>query len=204
MPLQQYLDRLRFLKGAYLMGRRYFDHHVGRDSAALTYYLLFALFPLLIFLSNLVGIMSVDISGFLHEIRAFIPQEALDIIEQYLIYVGRDSSPRLLWFSLVFSVYFPYRAAGSLMVSVRRAYGEHKPTQFVRHQLKLLLYTLSLILMIVLSIGLSVVGGRVRNFCSSSSSRTKDVTTRTAFRFSCTTRFRSSVAFCSAVKNGPT
>ena len=166
MPLQQYLDRHRFLKGAYLMGRRYFDHHVGRDSAALTYYLLFALFPLLIFLSNLVGIMSVDISGFLHEIRAFIPQEALDIIEQYLIYVGRDSSPRLLWFSLVFSVYFPYRAAGSLMVSVRRAYGEHKPTQFVRHQLKLLLYTLSLILMIVLSIGLSVVGGRVLNFCS--------------------------------------
>ena len=64
MPLQQYLDRHRFLKGAYLMGRRYFDHHVGRDSAALTYYLLFALFPLLIFLSNLVGIMSVDISGF--------------------------------------------------------------------------------------------------------------------------------------------
>lgn len=102
----------------------------------------------------------------MHEIRAFIPQEALDIIEQYLIYVGRDSSPRLLWFSLVFSVYFPYRAAGSLMVSVRRAYGEHKPTQFVRHQLKLLLYTLSLILMIVLSIGLSVVGGRVLNFCS--------------------------------------
>ena len=88
MPLQQYLDRHRFLKGAYLMGRRYFDHHVGRDSAALTYYLLFALFPLLIFLSNLVGIMSVDISGFLHEIRAFIPQEALDIIEQYLIYVA--------------------------------------------------------------------------------------------------------------------
>ena len=80
--MQQYLDRHRFLKGIYLMVRRYFDHHVGRDSAALTYYLLFALFPLLIFLSNLVGIMSVDISGFLYEIRAFIPQEALEIIEQ--------------------------------------------------------------------------------------------------------------------------
>ena len=97
--MQQYLDRHRFLKGIYLMVRRYFDHHVGRDSAALTYYLLFALFPLLIFLSNLVGIMSVDISGFLYEIRAFIPQEALEIIEQYFTYVSRDSSPRLLWFS---------------------------------------------------------------------------------------------------------
>ena len=102
--MQQYLDRHRFLKGIYLMVRRYFDHHVGRDSAALTYYLLFALFPLLIFLSNLVGIMSVDISGFLYEIRAFIPQEALDIIEQCFTYVSRDSSPRLLWFSLIFSI----------------------------------------------------------------------------------------------------
>lgn len=104
--MQQYLDRHRFLKGIYLMVRRYFDHHVGRDSAALTYYLLFALFPLLIFLSNLVGIMSVDISGFLYEIRAFIPQEALDIIEQYFTYVSRDSSPRLLWFSLIFPFTF--------------------------------------------------------------------------------------------------
>ena len=165
--MQQYLDRHRFLKGIYLMVRRYFDHHVGRDSAALTYYLLFALFPLLIFLSNLVGIMSVDISGFLYEIRAFIPQEALDIIEQYFTYVSRDSSPRLLWFSLIFSIYFPYRAASSLLGSVRRAYGEHRPTQFLRYQLKLLLYTLSLILMVVLSIGLSVVGGRVLNYVSS-------------------------------------
>ena len=45
---------------------------------------------------------------------------------------------------------------------------------------------------------------RTRNFSFSSSSRTKDFTTRTAFRFSCTTRFMSSVALCSAVKNGPT
>ena len=42
------------------------------------------------------------------------------------------------------------------------------------------------------------------NFSCSRSSRTKDFTTRMALRFSCTTRFRSSVDFCRAVKNGPT
>ena len=165
--MQQYLERHRFLKGAYLMVRRYFDHHVGRDSAALTYYLLFALFPLMIFLSNLVGMMSFDISQFLKGLHTIMPQEALDIIEQYLTYVSRDSSRQLLWFSLVFSIYFPYRAASALMGSVRRAYGEKAPTNFLRYQIKLLLYTLSLILMIVLSIGLSVVGGRVLNYVSS-------------------------------------
>lgn len=164
--MQQYLERHRFLKGAYLMVRRYFDHHVGRDSAALTYYILFALFPLMIFLSNLVGMMSFDISQFLKGLHTIMPQEALDIIEQYLTYVSRDSSRQLLWFSLVFSIYFPYRAAGALMGSVRRAYGEKAPTNFLRYQIKLLLYTLSLILIIIISIALSVVGERVLNFIS--------------------------------------
>ena len=164
--MQQYLERHRFLKGAYLMVRRYFDHHVGRDSAALTYYLLFALFPLMIFLSNLVGMMSFDISQFLKGLHTIMPQEALDIIEQYLTYVSRDSSRQLLWFSLVFSIYFPYRAASALMGSVRRAYGEKAPTNFLRYQIKLLLYTLSLILIIIISIALTVVGERVLSLVS--------------------------------------
>ena len=152
------------MNGLYQLLRRYFDHSVARDSAALTYYLLFALFPLLIFLSNLVGMMSLDISQFLASLHAIMPQEALDIIEQYLIYVSRDSSRQLLWFSLVFSIYFPYRAASALMGSVRKAYGVEAPPHFLRYQLKLLLYTLCLIVIIILSIALTVVGGRVLNF----------------------------------------
>lgn len=164
--MEQHFAKHHFLGGLYQLARRYFDHHVARDSAALTYYLLFALFPLLIFLSNLVGMMSLDISQFLAGLHTFMPQEALDIIEQYLVYVSRDSSRQLLWFSLIFSIYFPYRAAGALMGSVRKAYGVEAPTHFLRYQLKLLLYTLCLILIIILSIALSVVGGRVLNFVS--------------------------------------
>ena len=58
----------RFFRGTALFVRRYFDHRVARDSAALTYYLLFAMFPLLIFLSNLVGFFAVDIEGFLRQL----------------------------------------------------------------------------------------------------------------------------------------
>ena len=36
---------------------RYYTHDVARDSAALTYYLLFAIFPLLIFISTLLGLL---------------------------------------------------------------------------------------------------------------------------------------------------
>lgn len=164
--MEKHFARSRFTRGAYQLVKRYFDHRVARDSAALTYYLLFAIFPLLIFLSNLVGILQVDVVGFLYDIRAFIPQDAIDIIEQYMLYVSRDSSRQLLWFSLVFSIYFPYRAANALMGSVRKAYGIPKPTRFLRNQLKLLLYTLCLIFIIVLSIAFSVFSRRVLNFIS--------------------------------------
>ena len=67
----------RFFRGTALFVRRYFDHRVARDSAALTYYLLFAMFPLLIFLSNLVGFFAVDIEGFLRQLGTLIPAEGL-------------------------------------------------------------------------------------------------------------------------------
>ena len=164
--MSQYLEKRRFLKGCSLLLRRYFDHNVARDSAALTYYLLFALFPLLIFLSNLVGIMQFDVEEFLQQISAIIPADVVRLVRQYLTHVSRGSSRTLLGFSLVFSVYFPYRAANALMVSVRKAYGMGKPTHFLRYQCKLLLYTLCLILSIFLSVAASVFGNRFLSFLS--------------------------------------
>ena len=126
----------RFFRGTALFVRRYFDHRVARDSAALTYYLLFAMFPLLIFLSNLVGFFAVDIEGFLCQLGTIIPAEVLDLLIQYLRYVSRVSSRTLMTFSLIFSIWFPMRAANALLLSVRKAYGMGRPTQFLRHQAK--------------------------------------------------------------------
>ena len=164
--MERYLDRHRFAKGCSLLLRRYFGHHVGRDSAALTYYLLFALFPLLIFLSNLVGTMQLDIDRVLTQLNTIMPADVVALIRQYLSYVSAASSRTLMIFSLVFSVYFPYRAANALMVSVRKAYGMGKPTHFLRYQCKLLLYTVCFIFVLVLSVAAAVLGERFLAFVS--------------------------------------
>lgn len=163
------LDRVlhnRLFRGAAMLVHRYFDHRVARDSAALTYYLLFALFPLLIFLSNLVGIFAVDIEGFLRSLSAFIPAEVLELLIQYLRYVSRVSSRALMTFSLIFSIWFPMRAANALLLSVRKAYGMGRPTHFIQHQAKVFLYTICLILTILLSLVLVTVGHSVLDFCA--------------------------------------
>ncbi len=164
--MSDYLERHRAAKGAALLVRRYFDHRVARDSAALTYYLLFAIFPLLIFLNNLVGLLAFDAEELLLTLASVVPREVLDLTGQYLDYVSRVSSRTLLWFSLVFTIYFPYRAVNALFLSVRKAYGAGAPAQFLRWQLRALLYTALMIATLVFSLVVAVLGRRALDFVS--------------------------------------
>ena len=164
--MSDFLARHRLVNGAVLLLRRWFDHHVARDSAALTYYLLFAIFPLLIFLNNLVGLLSYDLDALLAMLARVIPRDVVDLLGQYLVYVSRVSSRTLLWFSAVFTIYFPFRAANALFLSVRKAYGAGMPTGFVRYQLRVLLFTLLLIVAIFFSVFASTIGNRVLDFVS--------------------------------------
>ena len=156
----------RFFRGTALFVRRYFDHRVARDSAALTYYLLFAIFPLLIFVSTLLGVLRLDIESTSAFLLEFIPADVVDVVRSYLAYVSENASRQLMWFSLVFSIWFPMRAANALLLSVRKAYGMGRPTQFLRHQAKVFLYTICLILTILLSLMLVTVGRSVLNLCA--------------------------------------
>lgn len=146
--------------------RRYYDHDVGRDSAALTYYLLFAIFPLLIFVSTLLGALDLDIDNTLAVLGELIPVDALGIVRTYLEYVAGNSSRQLMWFSLVFSVWFPMRATGCLMHSLRKAFGQSRPETMIRGQIRTLLFTILLIVTIAASMVLTVVGRRALEFVS--------------------------------------
>ena len=121
------------------MVRRYYTHDVARDSAALTYYLLFAIFPLLIFISTLLGLLELDGAYIASVLEPLLPADVLNVLQSYLDYVSANQSRQLLWFSLVFSIWFPMRAAGCLMHSVRKAFGCGAPESMWRSQLRILL-----------------------------------------------------------------
>ena len=148
------------------MLRRYYVHDVARDSAALTYYLLFALFPLLIFVSALLGILELDIDSITAVLTPLLPVDVVDIIRTYLEYVAANQSRQLLWFSLVFSIWFPMRSTGCLMHSLRKAFGRSAPENILLGQLRTLLFTIWMIFVIGLTLALVVVGRRALYFLS--------------------------------------
>ena len=144
-----------------LLTRRYLRHRVGIQSAALAFYLLFTVFPVLVFVSALPGLLAVDTAAILRELDAVLPREVLALAEMYLAHVGQRPGLRLLLFGLMLSVWFPMRAANVLMRAARRAYGLGPPRRPVVHTVKTLLYTLLLMLAIGLTLMVLAVSGRL-------------------------------------------
>lgn len=142
----------------------YLLHGVGQEAAALAYYLLFTIFPLAIFLSSLLGLLELDISHIVLDLRSILPNSVVDLVESYLGYVSGTSSRAMLWFGLVFTIYFPMRAADCLMNAVRRAYQLPRPKNRFFYMAKVLLYTVFLLVTIALTLALATVGRAVLEF----------------------------------------
>lgn len=143
------------------LARRYTLHDVGHQSAALAYYLLFTLFPLMIFFSALLGALQLNVSDVLSVLSTVLPDAVVDLCEAYLIHISATTSPAVVWFALVFSIYFPVRAANCLMRGVRRAYGLKRPDSPLRHYGKVVLFTGFLMLVIVAALVLMTFGQRL-------------------------------------------
>ena len=143
------------------MTQRYLRHGVGLQSAALAFYLLFMLFPFLIFISALLGSLQLDTASLLPALEEVLPREAVGLLGVYLRHVSEHPSPRLMVFGLVFSLYFPMRAASALMRAVRTACHLGPPRSAVAHYAKALLYTVLLIATITLTLAAMTAGERL-------------------------------------------
>ena len=154
------LPKNRFLRFCVLMAHRCGRHNVAMQSAALAFYLLFMIFPFLIFISALLGLLDLNITGMMSVLSDFLPEEVVDLLRMYFTYVTDNPSPQLMVFGLVFSIYFPMRATNSLMAAVRTAYHLGPPKGFITQWIKVLLYTVTLIVTIALTLSLMTFGER--------------------------------------------
>ena len=154
----------RLLRGGYLMLRRYLGHGVSGQSAALAFYMLFTMFPLLIFFSALLGLLHLEQRELLEDLGRLLPEEVVDFVVAYLSYAARNSSVRLLLFSLFFSLYFPMRATNTLMRAVRTAYHLGPPQRPVRHIIRTLVYTMMLLSTVVVTLVLMTAGRRLLDY----------------------------------------
>lgn len=122
-------------------------HRVGRHSAEVTYYLLFTLFPFVVFLYSAVSVFDVQVLEVIDRLLPTLPEDVYKLISEYLSHVGRQNSRFVLYVGSVLAVYMLYRAVSSLNFAVRRATDSRPVAGRVR-----LLLSLGISLVVMISV----------------------------------------------------
>ena len=74
---------------------------VGRSAAALSYFLILTLFPLLLCLNYIIGFFHISLEQLLVLLQQFIPAGVVNVIRDYLLYVSSVQSPALLLAAII-------------------------------------------------------------------------------------------------------
>ena len=139
----------------------YFDNKVGRNAAAMTYYLLFAMFPFFIFVTSLLGLLHLPALTLDGQITRFLPEDVVVFLNLAIEHITKSSNNALLTFGLVFSVWFPLRAVSNLMEAINDIYGEEKSGS---HSIRTAILTALTIVLTPAMLLLLLLGERVLGF----------------------------------------
>jgi membrane protein len=145
-------------------------HRWSRDrladqSAQLSYYFLFAVFPLLLFLTSLLGFFVVP-GSVLHRavseyFGAILPQSASSFIESTLQDIAKGSSPGKLSLGLLVALWSASSGMGAIIHGLDRAYGVSDERPWWREKILSVVLTVVVTFLVVVALLLVITGGDV-------------------------------------------
>lgn len=162
--LKPYHGNRQWLRFVFLFCNRYLSDDLGKSAAALTYYSIFTVFPLLIFITMLLGFLKLPPISLTSELGGFLPVDVISIINAGIVHVTKMRSSTLLVFGLFFSLYFPMRAVKCLMDSIHLIYGRKKRRSIQHQFVLLLLFTLFLVVTFLVTMGILIMGENLLHF----------------------------------------
>lgn len=124
----------------------------------LTYKLLLALFPFIIFLMTLVGFFNIDYSYFIKEIGGALPDAVYDMLNVFIAEVVDVKRAGVLSVSLFISIYSSSSGFLAVMRGINKAYGQKEARNFIVARIVSILLVLILATGIILSITSLVFG----------------------------------------------
>ena len=137
----------------------YFSRRVPQAAACLAYFMLLTVFPMLICVSYILGLVNIDVAGLLSQLQNILPSAALDVLGGYLGYISMRQSPGLFLAGLAgcwFSAAAAFRTITRVMIDMYDAISQ----SMVRGLLVSILLPFALLLTVDLSVMVVVTGQR--------------------------------------------
>ena len=143
--------------------RGFVGKEVGRRSAGLTYYLVFAIFPFILSIIALLGVLHLPMISLEGDAAAFLPKDVITLLNITLVHMTAYSNGAILTFGLAFALWFPFRAVKNMTEEVADIYGDEKISGKKRLLKVFFLYLIILIFIPVMFI-LLIVGEGLLDF----------------------------------------
>ena len=129
--------------------RAIYKHNCLGKAAELAFYFLLALFPLLIFLLNLISFMPGVQATILFWLSRLMPPDATRIVETWVQNVFANRSGGLISFGLIFSLWAASNGVGALIAALNSAYEVEEGRPFWKAHLVALGLTIALCLLVI-------------------------------------------------------
>ena len=125
----------------------------------MTYRLLLAFFPFLIFLMTVVGFINIDSGLFLHEIAAALPDEVYSLVETFVSEVIEKRNTGLLSTSLLLSVFTASNAFDTIIRGINKVHRVKDGRSFLRRRVISVFHVLVFTVFIILALSALILGG---------------------------------------------
>ncbi len=143
------------------IARRCSDDDVSGNAAKLGFYFLLALFPLLIFLTGMIGFLPGVQDSLLDSLGRVVPPEAMRLVRDTLADVVSHRNSGVLSLGLIASLWSASSGVESLIEALNRAYGLSEKAPFWKRRLKAIALTLAAALLVTCGSLLIMTGHRV-------------------------------------------
>jgi len=142
------------------------EDNVFGGAAELAYYFLLALFPMLIFLTSLVGFLPGLQESILNAIAKVAPADAMRLVEETLADVISNRSGGLLSFGVLGTLWAASSGVTSLMGTLNVAYEAQEKRSFWKVRLVAIAMTVSLALLVIGGAALIMFGHKLSDWLS--------------------------------------
>jgi len=140
------------------------DHMFGR-AAELSYYFLLALFPLLIFLTSVIGIVLGSGTGTRHALFGYLarimPPSAFQLLDATMLEVTQSSGGGKLSFGLLAALWAASNGMSAITDSLNAAYDLEESRPWWKQRLVAITLTIALSVLIIGALVLVVAGGNI-------------------------------------------
>ncbi len=143
---------------------------IGKDdifgrAAQLSYYFLLALFPLLLFLTSVIGLIMGSGTGLRHSLFNYLgkvlPPSASELVSTTMFEVSAASSGGKIWFGILAALWAASTGMGAISESLNVAYHVKETRPWWKQRLIAVVLTLALGLLIISALMIVLYGGRI-------------------------------------------